>query len=301
MTTFTQFVPLEPHSHVDPASTLASHHGEDVICVHNVSYAYDRRIALQNITLHVPRGSTLGIIGPNGGGKSTLMKIMLGVLAPDQGNVTILGKPPAVACAQGGIVGYVPQRHAIDWAFPITVGQVVLLGRIGTNKFFGRFSKADRAAATEALTAVGMAHLANQPIGGLSGGQQQRVFIARALTSHPQMLFLDEPTAGIDQHGQEQFAQLLDNLKRQYGLTLVMVTHDLRAAVATCDRVACLNRTLHYHDTPQALSRETLFKVFQCDLDAVLDQHADPDTCACQDHDHSHGHTPLLAPPARPQ
>lgn len=300
MTQFTKLTPVAPHSHVDLASDLARHHGEDVICVHNVNFAYDRRVALENVTLHVPRGSTLGVIGPNGGGKSTLIKIMLGVLQPDHGAVTILGQPPTQACAAGGIVGYVPQRHAIDWSFPITVQQVVLLGCIGRKRLFSRFSRADRDATLEALAAVDMAQLADQPIGGLSGGQQQRVFIARALTARPQILFLDEPTTGIDQHGQEKFAALLDSLKKRYQLTIVMVSHDLRAVVASCDRVACLNRTLHYHDTPQGLSRDVLFRVFQCDLDALLDQHAGG-TCGCAAHDHTHGHRNPLAPPGTGQ
>jgi len=293
------FVPLSPHTHVAPASPLGTHRGGDVICVHNVSFAYDRRPALEDITLHVSRGSSLGIIGPNGGGKSTLMKLMLGVLKPDSGSITVLDRSPAEACANGGLVGYVPQRHVIDWTFPITVRQVVLLGRIGHKRRFLPFQKSDRAAVTEALAAVDMQKLADQPIGGLSGGQQQRVFIARALIAKPQILFLDEPTTGIDQHGQEQFAQLLDNLKHQFGLTLVMVSHDLRAIVATCDSVACLNRTLHYHDKPQSLSRDVLFRVFQCDLDAVLDSQLPGATCDCPDHDHSHGHTNPLAPPPK--
>jgi len=301
MVTFTSLTPIGPHSHVDAGSDLALHKGaEDVLCVSDVSFAYDHRVALEHITLHVKRGATLGIIGPNGGGKSTLMKIMLGVLTPDSGSVTVLGRPPLEACAAGGLVGYVPQRHAIDWSFPVTVRQVVLLGRIGRKKLFGGFTREDRDGVVEALAAVDMADLADRPIGDLSGGQQQRVFIARALIAKPKILFLDEPTTGIDQHGQEQFAQLLQNLKNQFGLTLVMVSHDLRAVVATCDRVACLNKTLHYHDTPRSLSREVLFKVFQCDLDAVLDQHGpDHDNCSCTGHDHSHGHTSFLAPPQK--
>src|SRR5579862_8948390 len=202
MTTFTTFMPIGPQSHVQTVSDLGKHQGgEDVVCVQDVSFAYDRRPALEHITLHVKRGATLGVIGPNGGGKSTLMKLMLGVLKADSGSVTVLGKSPAEACAAGGLVGYVPQRHAIDWSFPITVRQVVLLGRIGHKRLFGGFSRADKDGVQEALAAVDMAPLADQPIGGLSGGQQQRVFIARALIAKPRILFLDKPTTGIDQHG----------------------------------------------------------------------------------------------------
>jgi zinc transport system ATP-binding protein len=295
--TFSNFTPVSPASHVDQASPLGTHQAaDDVVCMHGVSFAYDHRPAISNVTLHVKRGSTLGVIGPNGGGKSTLMKLMLGILKPDAGTVTVLGMPPKEACKDGGLVGYVPQRHAIDWTFPITVRQVVQLGRIGHKKFLGGFSRDDKNAVKEALEAVDMLQLADQPIGGLSGGQQQRVFIARALVAKPKVLFLDEPTTGIDQHGQEKFAALLDSLKKKFGLTLIMVTHDLRAAVASCDRVACLSKTLHYHDHPNSLSRDVLFKVFQCDLDAVLD-HTGEESCGCDDHDHSHGHASLLTPP----
>jgi zinc transport system ATP-binding protein len=295
------FIPISqetvaPHTHVAARSDLGMHQGVDVICAHNVSFAYDTRQALAHITLHVKKGSTLGVIGPNGGGKSTLLKLMLGVLQPDEGDITILGRTPLAACADGALVGYVPQRHVLDWSFPITVRQVVLLGLIGRKRFLGGFSRSQKARGQTVVAAVEMDRLADQPIGGLSGGQQQRVFIARALVNQPQILFLDEPTTGIDQAGQEKFLALLKTLKAQFGLTLVMVSHDLRSVIASCDRVACLNHTLHYHDRPQALSSEVLFKVFQCDLDAVLDQHSGVHDATCRGHDHGGepcGHEPV--------
>jgi zinc transport system ATP-binding protein len=279
-----------PHTHVDRASDLGTHAGVDVICVHDVSYRYDRRVALSHITLHVKKGTTLGIIGPNGGGKSTLMKLMLGVLRPDEGNITVLGKSPSEACADGSLVGYVPQRHVLDWNFPISVRQVVTLGLIGRKGLLGGFSREQKQLVSDTLRAVEMEKLADQPIGGLSGGQQQRVFIARALVNQPKILFLDEPTTGIDQAGQEKFLALLNDLKKKFDLTLVMVSHDLRSVVASCDRVACLSKTLHYHDRPQGLSSDVLFRVFQCDLDAVLDQHSGAHDASCCDHDHTHDH-----------
>jgi zinc transport system ATP-binding protein len=278
--------PVQPHTHVVPRSDLGTHAGQDVICVRDVSFAYDQRQAVSHVTIHVKNGSTLGIIGPNGGGKSTLLKLMLGVLKPDEGAITILGLSPRAACADGSLVGYVPQRHVLDWTFPITVRQVVLLGLIGRKGTFGGFSRGQKQLAAETLQAVEMDALADQPIGGLSGGQQQRVFIARALVNQPRILFLDEPTTGIDQAGQEKFLVLLNTLKSKFGLTLVMVSHDLRSVIASCDRVACLNHALHYHDRPQGLSSEVLFKVFQCDLDAVLDQHSAVHDESCCGHDH---------------
>lgn len=290
---FTPYVPVvgAPHSHVDVASDLGLHNRQDVVCVNDVSFAYDRRAVLRNIKLHVKEGSILGIIGPNGGGKSTLMKLMLGLLKPTEGTIEIMGQAPQKACADGSLVGYVPQKHVIDWNFPISVRQVVQLGLIGRKRLFLPFTKADRVATDDALAAVDMGDFGNSPIGALSGGQQQRVFIARALINKPKILFLDEPTTGIDHAGQEKFVRLIDTIKRQFGLTIVMVSHDLRSVVASCDRVACLSQSLHYHDHPRSLSRDVLFKVFQCDLDAVLEQHAPVpgDNCCGHDHGHDHG------------
>jgi zinc transport system ATP-binding protein len=268
-----------PHTHVAARSELGTHGGRDVVCVSDVSFAYGARPALSHITLHVKEGTTLGVIGPNGGGKSTLLKLMLGSLQPDEGTVRIMDLSPKEACSKGSLVGYVPQRHTLDWKFPITVQQVVQLGLLGGKGVFGRFNADDRQRAERALESVNMQHLASQPIGELSGGQQQRAFIARALVAMPKLLFLDEPTTGIDRGAQESFAALLETVKRQYGLTIIMVTHDLRSAMATCDRVACLNRHLHYHDQPSALSKDVLFRVFQCDMDAVLDGRTEGDCC----------------------
>ncbi len=211
------FVPISrgtvtPHTHVAAGSDLGTHQGVDVVCVRDVSFAYDVRQALAHITLHVKKGSTLGVIGPNGGGKSTLLKLMLGVLQPDEGEITILGRTPLAACADGALVGYVPQRHVLDWSFPITVRQVVMLGQIGRKRFLGGFSRSQKERVRATLAAVEMDKLADEPIGGLSGGQQQRVFIARALVNEPQILFLDEPTTGIDQAVQEKFLGLLEAL-----------------------------------------------------------------------------------------
>ncbi len=289
----TTFLPMTPHSHVDPVSDLGLHKGKDAVCVSDVSFSYDGRPALEHVTLHVRQGAILGIIGPNGGGKSTLLKLILGTLSPDKGTISIEGMNPKTACARGDVVGYVPQRHTLDWTFPITVRQVVELGLYGKKGLFGRYSRADRAKVQETLEAVGMGKLAGQPIGGLSGGQQQRVFIARALVSTPRILFLDEPTTGIDQGAQESFAALLEEVRARYGLTIIMVSHNLRSVIATCDKVACLNRTLHYHDNPVGLSKDVLFKVFQCDLDAVLDPHT-PDACCGVG---GMGHAHPLSPP----
>jgi zinc transport system ATP-binding protein len=266
---FTSFTPVSAASGND----LALHQGQDVVCVERVSFAYHGRLALENITLHIKEGSTLGIIGPNGSGKTTLLKIMLGSLRPDSGSVRVLGLRPRDACARGNLVGYVPQRHLLDWSFPVSVRQVVELGLAGQRGLLGRLGPAHRAQVMEMLQAVGMADLADVPIGALSGGQQQRVFVARALAARPKVVFLDEPMTGVDQAAQESFGTLLAQIRARFALTIVMVSHNLRSVIASCDRVACLNRTLHYHDRPAALSRDVLLHVFQCDVDALLDTH----------------------------
>ena len=265
------------HDHNAIDSKLAKHHGEDVVCVDDVSFGYHGKAILEHITLHVERGSTLGIIGPNGAGKTTLLRLMLGLLQPDIGSVRVLELPPGDACARGNLVGYVPQRHMLDWEFPVSVRQVVELGFAGRQGLTGRLGRLDRAHAAEMLGAVGIQDMADEPIGELSGGQQQRVFIARALVASPQVVLLDEPMTGVDQGAQESLMNLLEQLKARMGLTMVIVSHNLRSIIANCDQVACLNRTLHYHDRPTAISREMLLRLFQCDFDAMLETHAHDD------------------------
>jgi zinc transport system ATP-binding protein len=262
-----------PHTHHAVDSHLARHHGEDVVCVDDVSFTYHGKAALEHITLHVQRGDTLGIVGPNGAGKTTLLKLMLGLLQPDAGSVRVMELPPGEACARGNLVGYVPQRHMLDWQFPISVRQVVQLGFAGWRGLTGRLGHAERERAGEMLAAVGMQDVADEPIGELSGGQQQRVFIARALVVSPQVVLLDEPMTGVDPGAQESLMRLLEQLKARMGLTLVIVSHNLRSIIASCDQVACLNRTLHYHDRPAAISHEMLLHLFQCDFDALLETH----------------------------
>jgi zinc transport system ATP-binding protein len=253
---------------------LESHHGDDDVCLNQVSFAYDGQFVVENVTLHAPHGTTLGIIGPNGSGKTTLLKLMLGLLRPNAGSITVLGMPPAEACARGDVVGYVPQRHELDWSFPISARQMVELGLAGRRGLMGRLSAADRRRAIEQLAAVGLADQADASIGELSGGQQQRVFLARALVSRPRVLFLDEPTTGVDVGAQENLQSLLQLVKEQLELTLIVVSHNLRAITSTCDYIACLSRTVHYHDKPSGLSRELLSSVFHCDVEAMLDTHS---------------------------
>jgi zinc transport system ATP-binding protein len=264
----------DSHAH----GSLAEHRAvSDAICLDKVSFAYpraggrtDRGLALRSVTLHVPQGSSLGIIGPNGAGKTTLLKIMLGLLEGYRGSVQLMGMTPRTACRRGAVVGYVPQRHDAEWRFPLTVRQVARMGLVGKTGLVRWYARADRQYVEQLLGELGIAEFADQPIGELSGGQQQRCFMARALAAKPKILILDEPLVGIDEVGQQQFAELIHRLHRQLELTLVIVSHDLRAIATSCTQVACLNQTIHYHDSPTGLTEDVLREVFQHEVSWAL-------------------------------
>lgn len=256
------------HDHDAPDSqSLAVHHGQvDAICVDHVSYSYGAHEALHDVTLHVPQGCILGIIGPNGGGKSTLLRILLGLIDDYIGTVTILGRTPEEVCRRGDMIGYLPQRHEFEPRFPVNVRQVVTMGLAGKSGMLGRHQPEDLRRVEQLLSDVGMAEAADRPIGRLSGGQQQRAFIARALAAGPRVLLMDEPTVGVDPAGQQEFARLIRNLHDRHNLTVVIVSHDIRTIAAGCQKVACLARTVHYHDVPGGLTSDMLAEVFRHDI-----------------------------------
>jgi zinc transport system ATP-binding protein len=270
--------PPQPHAcatHGCDHGSLDKHSQADLVCLDRVTYTYPSGTpALQDVTLHVDRGCNLGIIGPNGAGKSTLIKILLGVLTGYSGSVTLAGLSPAEACRRGDVVGYVPQRFDVEWRFPVHAEQVVCMGLVGKTGMFRRLASSDRKYARHIMQRVGIADLAHRPIGDLSGGQQQRVFIARALVCRPQILILDEPTVGVDEGGRKRFAELIHDLHESLNLTVIIVSHDLAAIAAGCNRIACLNRTIHYHDAPAGLTREVLAEVFRHDIAPFVPQQA---------------------------
>jgi len=245
------------------------------------------RPVLENVTLRVEPGVRLGVLGPNGGGKTTLLKLAMGVLQPTRGRVRVFGRDPQRA-TRDGLLGFVPQRTDAELAFPLSVRQVVELGA------WRHPPRAAARAAARTLDLVGAADLAERPVGKLSGGQLQRVLIARALAAGARVLLLDEPTVGIDVVGQKLFADLLTKLHDELDLTIVLVSHDLRAIAAGCDRIACLSRRLHSHTSPEGLTPQVLAEVFEHDVNAVFGNvhvHAHPaDECPHNDHDHDHRH-----------
>ncbi len=215
-------------------------HSKNVIEVHNVSYTYNGvEDAVKNVTLDIHAGDYLGIIGPNGGGKTTLLKLILGLLKPDSGSIRL--SVPSI--------GYLAQNAThFDTGFPITVAEVVAQGRIGQRGLLRPLTNGDREAIDTAIRQVGLEEFKDVLIGNLSGGQQQRVFIARAICGgHPRVIFLDEPTAGIDENSQKQFYSLLKKFNQQLGITLVLIAHDLDVVKREVSHVAVINQKLMYY------------------------------------------------------
>lgn len=213
--------------------------------IKNVSFYYDATLILENITFFYNKCDFLAIIGPNGGGKSTLLKMMIGLLEPTQGSVFLFGEKPLHVSHR---IAYVPQDTLANKDFPIRVLDVVLMGRLSKSKAFSTYSKEDKAIARKMLSKVGMAEYENQKLHALSGGQRQRVFIARALASEAEILFLDEPTASIDTAGQIEIFKLLKQLNQDVGI--VIISHDINVALNYATKVAHVNKTLYVHDVP---------------------------------------------------
>jgi len=225
----------------------------------------DGHAVLEAINLDLVENDFLGLIGPNGGGKSTLLKVMLGLIKSDRGEVRILGLSPQEA---RGNVGYMPQKTLFDPSFPIKAFDVVLMGRYSRAGLLKRYSQADRAAALQALEAVGMAGFSEREIGSLSGGEQQRVFIARSLVSEPKLLLLDEPTAGVDATQEKEFYDLLCRLNRKRGIAIVLVSHDITAISKYVNKIACLNQRLYYHGSKE-LTNEDIEKAYGCPIEMI--------------------------------
>jgi len=198
---------------------------------------------LEGVSLSVPRGEFLAVIGPNGGGKSTLLRLILGLLEPQEGTVRLLGRPPRESVQR---VGYVPQETNLNREFPISVEDVVLMGRFSGAAMRWIPSSEDRQVAEEVMERLGVLDLRRKRVGELSQGQRQRVAIARALAVRPALMLLDEPTASVDVQTQAALYQILRELNRT--LTVVMVSHDLTAIASCATSVACVNRSVFFHD-----------------------------------------------------
>jgi ABC-type Mn2+/Zn2+ transport system ATPase subunit len=231
----------------------------EVLRVENLTVAYNGRMALRDVTFTVLGGERVAVVGPNGAGKSTLFKAIVGLLPPESGRVEVFGCKPHQERVS---IGYVPQREDVDLTFPVTVGDVVMMGRVAHIGWLRRPSRRDREAVRRALEQVGLAELANRPLGELSGGQVQRAFIARALAQEAPLLLMDEPFAGVDAASEEAILGLLDRL-RQQRVTVLLATHDLQMAAEWSDRVLLLNGEVVAYGPPgDALCPATLRRVY---------------------------------------
>jgi zinc transport system ATP-binding protein len=233
-----------------------------VIDIQQLDFAYRQQLVLKQIELAVEPGTALGLIGPNGGGKTTLIRLLLGLIQPTRGRIRIAGLDPKAAVRRGNIVGYLPQNPNLPDNFPLSVRQLVRLGLAGKTGMLRGHAREDLSFVEHLMERVGLSDMTDEPVSQLSGGQLQRALIARALSTRPKLLLLDEPTTGIDRAGQIRFIEFLGSLRHDLGLTVVFVSHDLRAVTSFCDRIACLNVTLHYHDVPERMPQDLARELF---------------------------------------
>lgn len=231
--------------------------------VRNVSFAYDGHPVLRDVNLEIRKGEFLAVMGPNGGGKTTLLKILLGILKPGKGSVLLFGRHPGEMAHK---IGYVPQDTNINKEFPISVMDVTLMGRLAALGSGWRYSATDRLLARQALERVKMWDYRHRPVGRLSGGQRQRVFIARALAANPAILFMDEPTASVDKEFQTELFEFLKELNTS--MTIVVVSHDMAVLSSYVKSVACLNQTLYYHDAAE-ITDEMMEMAYHCPVELV--------------------------------
>ncbi|MFO7556963.1 MAG: metal ABC transporter ATP-binding protein [Desulfobacterales bacterium] len=252
------------HTSIDPKNNP-----KPIVELNDVWVAYDGKWVLKSIYLNCYTSEIFGIVGPNGGGKTTLLKVILGLVHPQKGSVRLFGDKPD---KNGRLeIGYLPQISHADQSFPVTVLDVVLMGLYNRIGLFHRPDRRSKKIAMDLLSHVNMADHAKRPFSVLSGGQRQRVNIARAMASKPKLLILDEPSTGVDSVAQEDFYELLAKFRNEQAISVMMVSHDIGVITSYADRVACLNVQLHYHDEPDScFSTDITKKVFGEDLKVIV-------------------------------
>ena len=237
-----------------------SHHQDDqsILDLHKITLRYNGRFALENISFHLHAGEQVAVVGPNGAGKSTLFKVVAGVLQPTSGKVKIFGSTPRKHVC----IAYIPQRSQVDWNFPVTVADVVMMGRSAQLGPFGWPKKHDWEVVRHTLDVVELSDLASRQIGELSGGQQQRMFIARSLAQEAELMLLDEPFSGLDLPSQAGILKVLEELKRG-AVTVMVATHDLEQAAENFDRIMLLNqRMIGFGKPDEVLQPEKLIQAY---------------------------------------
>ncbi|WP_042142917.1 metal ABC transporter ATP-binding protein [Paucisalibacillus sp. EB02] len=247
-----------------------------IISLRNINYSYEKKTILHHINFEIPRGAFVGLLGPNGGGKTTLIKIILGISKPDSGSLTLFDKP-LEEFKDWNKIGFVSQKsNSFNKGFPASVYEVVSSGLTSKVGYFKFFNQKHKEKILQAIDAVGMSDYTYENIGNLSGGQQQRVFIARALVSEPELLILDEPTVGVDYENVQRFYELLHDLNKQNGITLLLVTHDTGTMTKYATNIACLNKTLHFHGKPEEfenLTEKEMSKLYGHDVNIISHDH----------------------------
>jgi zinc transport system ATP-binding protein len=239
------------------------------ITIRHLYVTFDHVPVLEDIDLEIREGSYVGILGPNGAGKSTLLKVILGLITPSQGEIQVFGESPEKLRRTGKLIGYLPQRPLTNPRFPVSVLDVVLMGRYGRIGLARRPSREDVASARQNMDRMGILPLADRLIGELSGGEQQRVFIARALTLQPRLLVLDEPAISLDACGQDELYEMMHSFKEELHLTVLIVSHDIGAVARHVDDVVCLNRRIHVHEAPP-IGRLALESTFGCSVEYLF-------------------------------
>ena len=248
----------------------------DVITCHDLDFGYGDEPVLKNVNIRIPDGDFVCVVGANGSGKTTLLKLALGLLEPSRGRIEVFGREPHQT---RGRIGYVPQHPRLDPLFPVSALDVTLMGRLGRSSVFGNWRRRDHEQARAALDEVGLADRAGHHFASLSGGQKQRVLIARALAGDPDLLLLDEPTAGLDAHVEEGFYRLLQELNQR--LTIVLVSHDLGFVSGFVRSVVCVGREVLIHPTTE-ITGEIIADLYGTDMRLVRHDHR------CSEEGHQH-------------
>ena len=231
---------------------------DPIIEVRDLWFSFNGIHILKEVNLTIHRGDFIALLGPNGGGKTTLLKLMLGLLKPNKGTIRVFGQSPEESAPR---IGYMPQHLHFNQSFPISSLDVVLMGRLKPGRGWSRYTRKDKLAAAEALKRVEMSEFANRRVGELSGGEQQRVFIARALVDEPEVLFLDEPTASVDTKHETDLFDILKELNEE--VTIIVVSHDVGIVSSHVKSVACVNQQLFHHDHAE-INEEMLELAYQC-------------------------------------
>jgi zinc transport system ATP-binding protein len=246
---------------------------ENIMGLESLSFSYGNQPIIDKATFSIEKGDFVGMIGPNGAGKTTLIKLVLGLLKPTHGIIKLFGKE-IDGFREWHRIGYVPQKATnFDQNFPATVFEVASMGRFAKAGMCKQLSKDDYAAVEKALGVVGMLKLRDRRIGELSGGQEQRVFIARALAAEPELLILDEPTVGVDAEAQHEFYSLLKKLNKKFGLTLILVSHDIGMVSKTVNKLVCVNIAVTMHDISKGINEADLHCAYSSGMELVPHHH----------------------------